>query len=163
MKTAMLRYFNVYGPRMRPGPYSGVIHIFTRKLLSHETPVIHGDGNQTGDFIYVKDVARANKLFALQGYTGLHNVASCTEITINSLYKTICGIIGYCPEPIYGDKRSGDIYGSRASISKITSTTGWKPKYSLKKDSGKRSNICSATDNSTLFSRPRVCGPPRYP
>ncbi len=131
IKTAILRYFNVYGPRMRPGPYSGVIHIFIRKLLAHETPVIYGDGSQTRDFIYVEDVAEANKIFTLHGYTGIYNVASGTEITINNLYKTICRIIGYCPEPIYREKRPGDIYRSWASIEKITTTTGWKPKYTL--------------------------------
>ncbi len=131
IKIASLRYFNVYGPRMRPGPYSGVIHVFIRKLLGREIPVIYGDGSQTRDFVYVEDVAEANKLFALHEYTGVYNVASGTEITINDLYKTICSMIGYCPEPIYGEKRPGDIYRSRASIEKITTTTGWKPKYTL--------------------------------
>ncbi len=132
LKPVALRYFNVYGPRMRPGPYSGVIYKFVMKLLKRETPVIYGDGEQTRDFIYVEDVAQANILAMQSNYCGALNIGSGEQVTINQLYRLICRIIGYCPEPIHDKPRPGDIRHSVARIDKAIEKLGWRPKTSLR-------------------------------
>ena len=79
LETVCLRYFNVYGPRQDPSsPYSGVISIFTNKLKNKETPTIFGDGEQTRDFVFVKDVVEANmKAVNTQGCEGeFFNIAT---------------------------------------------------------------------------------------
>ncbi len=131
LKPIALRYFNVYGPRMRPGPYSGVIYKFIKTLMEGGRPVIFGDGGQTRDFVYVRDVAEANITALDKEYVGALNIGTGRGVTIRELYRTICGLIGYCPEPVYGEPRPGDIYHSVSSIEKAMRILGWKPKYSL--------------------------------
>ncbi len=131
LSTISLRYFNVYGPRMRPGPYSGVIYKFMTTLLRGEAPVIYGDGGQTRDFIYVSDVADANIKALESKATGAYNIGTGRETSINELYVKICGIIGYCPQPRNAPPRRGDVYRSAASIEKAVRILGWKPRVSL--------------------------------
>ncbi len=131
IKTIALRYFNVYGPRMRSGPYSGVIYRFITALLSGNRPIIYGDGNQTRDFVYVYDVADAN-LRALQThFVGPVNIGTGYEVTINELFMIIKNILGVNVEPIRTYPRPGDIRKSRASIDRAVAVLGWKPKVRL--------------------------------
>ncbi len=84
LTTAVLRYFNIYGPRMRPGPYAGVIYKLIERALRNEPLIIYGDGEQTRDFVYVEDVAEAN-LKARK--LGVYNIEAGNPITINELGK----------------------------------------------------------------------------
>lgn len=128
----VLRYSNVYGKRQDSSGEGGVIAIFIHKLLNGETPVIYGDGNQSRDFVYVKDVAAAN-LIALNGLDNdIYNVSTNTKISINSLLNVIENILKRNVEPEYKSERDGDIKDSYMSYKKLNMCCGWKPNYDLK-------------------------------
>jgi len=91
----ILRYSNVFGPRQLVTENKGVIPNFIRTILNGKIPVINGDGNQTRDFIYVKDVARANFLALTSGSKETFNIASQTEMSINEIYKVLSEIMGF--------------------------------------------------------------------
>ena len=133
VNVAALRYFNVYGPRMRSGPYAGVVHKFITALLRGEQPIIHGDGEQTRDFVYVYDVAEANVKALKSRVVGAINIGSGRETKINDLYRIICRIISKCPKPKYGPPRKGDVRRSQASIRRARETLNWEPKTPLEK------------------------------
>ncbi|WP_420917912.1 SDR family NAD(P)-dependent oxidoreductase [Pyrodictium abyssi] len=133
LKPIALRYFNVYGPGMRGGPYAGVVHKFITTLLEGGTPAIYGDGEQTRDFVYVGDVAEANWKALETGYVGAVNIGTGTETSINQLYKLICGLVGRCPEPRRLPPRPGDVRRSRAAIDRAREALGWQPRISLEK------------------------------
>lgn len=126
-----LRYFNVYGPRMRPGQYGSVIYKFIESLLRNKPPTIYGDGNQTRDFIYVYDVARANVKALNSDYIGALNIGTGHEVSINELYSIICKLIGKCIKPRRGPPRRGDIRRSRADIGRAKKVLKWKPTVDL--------------------------------
>jgi UDP-glucose 4-epimerase len=128
-----LRYFNVYGPRMRRGPYSGVICKFLERLSKGLPPVIHGDGGQTRDFVYVKDVAKAN-LMAMESDLSheVFNVGTGREVSIIELSRALSQIFDREFDPAFGPPRLGDIRRSCADISKIEHALGWRPETKLK-------------------------------
>ena len=119
LETAVLRYFNVYGPRQDPSsPYSGVISIFMSKALLNDPAVIYGDGNQSRDFIYVRDVVKANLLAATaKNASGqVMNIGSGRAVRINELWQAICALCGRSLGPRYASKRPGDIFESLAGV-----------------------------------------------
>ena len=135
LETVCLRYFNVYGPRQDPSsPYSGVISIFTDKLKNNETPTIFGDGEQTRDFVFVKDVVEANMkaVTAQDGAGQFFNIATGNKITLNDLLKILCGIYEQDFNVNYGDVRKGDIKESYAVVDKAASILKWQPSVALK-------------------------------
>jgi UDP-glucose 4-epimerase len=136
LETAVLRYFNVYGPRQNPSsPYSGVISIFLTKALHHEPAVIYGDGNQSRDFIYVQDVVRANLLAAAAKGAGgqVMNIGSGSSVVINQLWKAVCALSGQNLEPEYAPQRPGDIVESVAGIASAKTLIGFEPEISFEK------------------------------
>ena len=128
LPTACLRYFNVFGPRQNPhSQYAAAVPIFVAKALANEPLTIYGDGEQTRDFIYVKDIARANAFFATESpATGVHNIAYGGVITINDLAKKIIQITGSHSEIIHQAERAGDVKHSYAAIDKLKAT-GFQP------------------------------------
>ena len=90
LKYVSLRYGNVYGPRQNPHGEAGVVAIFLNKMLNGGQPVINGDGNQTRDYVYVKDVVKAN-ILSLENTDkiGIYNVGTSIEISVNDLFKEI--------------------------------------------------------------------------
>jgi UDP-glucose 4-epimerase len=133
VQTISLRYFNVYGPRQNPyGAYTSVIPIFSLKALRKEPMVIFGDGEQTRDFIFVKDVVAANVLAATtSGVNGVFNVANGTTISINELAHRINEITGAGCEVIYQPPRDGDIKHSSASVEKAKKELNFTGKNNL--------------------------------
>ncbi len=132
LETAALRYFNVFGPRQdASSEYSGVISKFISALANGVQPMIYGDGEQTRDFVYVKDVVRANILASRSG-SGVYNIASGKRTSLNQLLAIIGKIIGRDPRPKYGNSRPGDIRDSLADISHAMEI-GYRPEYSLEK------------------------------
>jgi len=110
-----LRYFNVYGPRQSPeSDYAAVIPIFSQRLLEKEPPLVYGDGQQSRDFIFVEDVARANVLAAEAESAAGKAVNICTgeEVSIISLLDTLRDLISREPRPRILEARPGDIYRS---------------------------------------------------
>lgn len=128
-----LRYFNVYGPRMRGGPYSGVIHRFVSALMRGEAVRIFGDGSQTRDFVYVEDVARANVSALTCGARGAFNIGTGVETSIRELLELLCDLMGASPrEVIYEPPRMGDVRRSRASYEAAKTSLHWEPRTSLR-------------------------------
>jgi dTDP-glucose 4,6-dehydratase len=135
LETISLRYFNVYGPRQVCDQYSGVITNFIRKLSKNEPPIIYGDGEQTRDFINVRDVVEAT-LLSLKRNSALgeeFNIAIGEPITINRLTEMLLKITGKKHlKPKHTDPRPGDIRHSYADISKAKKLLGYVPKIPLK-------------------------------
>ncbi|MEE9431836.1 MAG: NAD-dependent epimerase/dehydratase family protein [Melioribacteraceae bacterium] len=131
--TTSLRYFNVFGPRQDPkSQYAAAIPIFVFKALKNETITIYGDGEQTRDFVYVKDVVGANVLAAeAKGVTGVFNVANENAITIKELAELIIKTTNSKSKIVYEDERAGDIKHSLASIKETRETLMFKPSFDL--------------------------------
>ena len=131
LQTACLRYFNVFGPRQDPkSAYAAAIPIFTAKAVANEDITIYGDGEQTRDFIYVKDIVEANVFMAMNDFTGVYNIAYGKKITINDLVKEIINVTGSRSRVVHLDERPGDVKHSMAGVEKLAST-GFKPKHSF--------------------------------
>jgi UDP-glucose 4-epimerase len=124
LQTTALRYFNVFGPRQDPkSQYAAAVPIFIDNAVRNLPITIHGDGGQTRDFIYVKDIVAANVFFATQSpATGVFNVAYGNRITIRELAGQICRQVGSRSEIRHGPERAGDVKHSMASIDKLRAT-----------------------------------------
>lgn len=140
LKTACLRYFNVFGPRQDPkSQYAAAIPIFVSKALKNEPITIFGDGEQTRDFIYVKDIAAANAYFAtVSEETGVFNVAYGGRITINDLARKIVKLLDSKSEIVYLPERLGDVKHSTACVDKLHNA-GFVPTSDF--DSGLKATI----------------------
>lgn len=131
LPTVCLRYFNVYGPRQDPdSQYAAVIPRFISRALKGEPPIIYGDGEQTRDFTFVKDVVEANILMAVSEATGIFNFASGGSVSINRLAEAIIEFSGNALGPTHEAPRPGDIRHSLADISRAKSF-GYGLKWSL--------------------------------
>ena len=139
LQTACLRYFNVFGPRQDPkSAYAAAVPIFTAKAVAGEPLTIYGDGEQTRDFIYVKDIVAANVYMAMNDYTGVYNIAYGKRITINDLVKLIKNVTNSKSEIVYLPERAGDVKHSMAAVDKLN-TTGFKPGFDF--DSGMKATV----------------------
>ena len=115
-----LRYFNVFGPKQdKNSQYAAVIPNFISALLEGEQPVIYGDGEQTRDFIFVKDVVQANIKACESDFNGIVNVASGKKLSVNRLYDIIQETLGTDVEPEYLPTRAGDIKHSLADVTNL--------------------------------------------
>jgi UDP-glucose 4-epimerase len=128
LATVSLRYFNVFGPYQDPtSEYTAAVPAFIEKATRNEPITIFGDGRQTRDFIYVKDVVAANAFFALQSQaTDVFNVACGRQITIADLALTIRNLTNSSSAIKYGAERPGDVKHSVADVDK-TQTAGFTP------------------------------------
>jgi len=136
LETTSLRYFNVYGPRQKYGPYSGVISIFINRLLKNKPPIIYGDGKQTRDFINIKDVVKANMLALSkrEAVGEVFNISTGEATTINKLTETIQKIMGKTSlKPVHAEPRPGDIKHSYGDITKARRKLEYEPKVQLEK------------------------------
>ncbi|MDI1250035.1 MAG: NAD-dependent epimerase/dehydratase family protein [Lacunisphaera sp.] len=128
------RYFNVFGPRQDPSSaYSGVISRFHDALTLGRTPTIHGDGEQTRDFIYVGDVARANLLAATMPrvQSGTANICTGHSVSLNQLLTAMAQAAGKTCQPLYGPARAGDIRQSLGSPARAKLELSFQPATSL--------------------------------
>ncbi len=120
LNTIALRYFNVFGPKQdKNSQYAAVIPNFISAILEEEKPIIYGDGEQTRDFVFVKDIVKANIKAAESDYNGIVNVASGEKLTINKLYEIIKNTLKSNIEPQYLPERPGDIKHSLADTSNM--------------------------------------------
>ena len=133
LKTLSLRYFNVFGPRQDPkSEYAAVIPRFITKILRHESPTIYGDGGQTRDFTYVKDVVQANIRAMNSDAQGVFNVAYCKRIDLNELASVIMEITGITVSLTYEPPRTGDVRDSLADVRRAQDAFGYAPEYTVK-------------------------------
>jgi len=134
LETVGLRYFNVFGPRQDPSSmYSGVISLFMECFMNNCEPTVFGDGEQTRDFIFVKDVVQAN---ILAGHSEGHennvfNVGLGKQTSLNQLLDYLRELTGKNLNAIYTDPRPGDIRHSLSDNSKIIKAYGFKPEYTV--------------------------------
>ena len=127
-----MRYFNVFGPRQDPlSEYAAVIPKFITRLLSQQAPLIFGDGKQTRDFVYVKDVVQANLLAMQSIKTGTFNIGSGESVDLNTLARTLAEIMEVNIPPLYEKPRSGDIRDSVSDITAAKKSLGYRTGYSL--------------------------------
>jgi UDP-glucose 4-epimerase len=131
MPLAVLRLANVYGPRQDPFGEAGVIAVFAARMLRGEPVQIHGDGEQTRDFVYVGDVARAT-LLALDTEASLTvNISSGVGTSINELFWLMATASGYDLPPQHGPVRAGDVRHSVLDSSLAHRLLGWRAETSL--------------------------------
>lgn len=126
-----LRYGNVFGPRQDPNGEAGVIAIFAKRFLNHDSVRIDWDGEQQKDYVYVEDVARANLLSFEQGDNEIFCIGTGRGASVNELYHILEKITGYAPEITRAPKRPGDIYLAYFDSSKAARVLGWKPQETL--------------------------------
>jgi len=131
LKYTILRYANVYGPRQLPKGEGGVISIFTNKIINNEIPSIYGDGTQTRDFIYVKDVVSANLAALKADQNGTYNISTNTRISINELIEIINRIVNKKIVPEYKEERLGDITDSCLDNQLAKQELNWQPRFSI--------------------------------
>jgi nucleoside-diphosphate-sugar epimerase len=128
LETVGFRYFNVFGPRQNiASPYAAVIPLFVQAIKNGVAPTIYGDGSQTRDFVYVKDVAKANLLACTVDSIsdGIFNVGSGRTISINDLFQKVLQALGKQQAPHYAPQRPGDIMHSGADVAKIKELLGF--------------------------------------
>jgi UDP-glucose 4-epimerase len=126
-----LRYFNVFGPRQNPdSAYAAVVPSFIVNALNGKNLIIYGDGSQTRDFVYVKDVVNANVFAMENNINGIFNVAYGKKISVAELAEQILIMTGGQGKIIYQPERPGDVKHSVASITKITAA-GFNPSYNF--------------------------------
>jgi UDP-glucose 4-epimerase len=126
-----LRYGNVYGPRQDPNGEAGVIAIFTKRFLAHESVRIDWDGEQKKDYVFVTDVARANVQAIGRGDNDIFCIGTGRPVSVNEIYKTLAQQTGYEPPITRAPKRAGDIYQSYFNVSKAERLLGWKAEVSF--------------------------------
>jgi UDP-glucose 4-epimerase len=133
LPVTALRYFNVYGPRQRPdSAYAAAISIFSRRLVNGEPITIYGDGKQSRDFIFVKDVVHANLMAAESDSAGeVFNICTGRETTLLDLLETLSEVSTHLPEVRFAAPRPGDIYRSVGNPDKAASILGFRATTSL--------------------------------
>jgi UDP-glucose 4-epimerase len=130
-----LRFANVYGPRQEASLEGGVVAIFLERMAAGEETTIFGDGEQTRDFIYVGDVVAA-VLAAAEHESGVFNVGTGVETSVNALHAACRRVTGDERQPAYEDERPGDIRRSVTDPSLAQRELGWRAETSLDKGLG---------------------------
>ena len=127
-----LRYANVYGPRQDPHGEAGVVAIFCGNMAAGRTSTINGSGEQSRDYVYVGDVARANVL-ALEGEvsSGAYNIGTGVETSVNELYELLSEISGKNLPSEHGPAKPGEQLRSSIDPSRAGRVFGWRPEMSL--------------------------------
>ena len=126
--TTIVRPFNNYGPRQNEGSYAGIIPLTIKRILNGEKPIIYDDGEQTRDFIYVTDTAKATvDMYKNEKTKGeVINLASGKQIKIKEIIKIICDELGYTGNIEYRKKRPGDVQMHEGSIKKAKKMINFK-------------------------------------
>ena len=137
LETAAIRFFNVFGPRQDPkGAYAAAVPIFIEKAVNSDDITVFGDGGQTRDFIYVKDIAGA-LAFAVEtpGVIGVFNAGYGGQITIKDLANGLVSAADSASKILHAPERAGDVRHSRASADKLRAA-GWVPRHTLEEGLG---------------------------
>ena len=131
MKYSILNLSNVYGPRQDPHGEAGVVSIFANKYLKNEEPTIYGDGEQTRDYIYVKDVVSALIKASKIEENHFLNIGTGIETSVNDLANSMKIQFKSEINPIYKPAREGELNRSVLNNTKAKKELNWKPRYSL--------------------------------
>ncbi len=128
---AALRYANVYGPRQDPHGEAGVVAIFASRLLANQPCVIYGDGEQTRDYVFVADVARANVQAVERGVSAAINVGTGKETTVKQIYQVLAGLAGQTQPARHEAARLGEQRRSVIDASRCEQLLGFRPQTPL--------------------------------
>jgi UDP-glucose 4-epimerase len=126
-----LRFGNVYGPRQNPEGEAGVIAIFSQQLLKGQQSLINGNGLQTRDYVYVRDVVEAVMTASDQHVHGIYNVGTGVETTVNDIFGRLKALTQVDCKELHGPAKKGEQLRSVLDCSKLTEDTGWEPTVSL--------------------------------
>jgi len=133
LPTVCLRYFNVYGLPLSRSEYAGVISIFLERLQRDEPLVIYGDGTQSRDFVYVRDIVGANLLAARNGVPGTtYNIGTGIPTTVLELAEIMSALAGRPLRIEFRPRRAGEIQRSTAAIDRARADLGYAPLYDLR-------------------------------
>jgi UDP-glucose 4-epimerase len=154
LQFTALRYGNVYGPRQDAHGEAGVIAIFTTQLLSGHRPLIHWDGEQVRDYVYVTDVARANVLAANAGDNATFCIGTGVGTSVNRLYAALCEAMDVHVEPEYAPRRAGDLRTAYFDTRRAQQCLGWHALVPL--EDGLTHTI--AAFRSDLFAECQIVG-----
>lgn len=132
LEYTILRYANVYGPRQDPRGEGGVISVFLNRLIQERELTIFGDGQQTRDYVFVEDIARANIAAITHGEGQVMNVGTGHSTSLNQLVELMAEITGKAVKKEYQPARSGDIKDSAFHYTKAKEMLVWEPKVALK-------------------------------
>lgn len=132
-ESVILRYGNVYGPRQNPHGEAGVVAIFMDRLINRNPAIINGDGEQTRDYVYVMDIVRANMLAVSDTVSGVYNVGTGKESSVNEIYQQITKSLNLSVKEKHGAAKLGEQRRSVIDYKKIEKRLGWKPEYNLER------------------------------
>ena len=131
LSTVSLRYFNVFGPGQHPeSKYAAVFPAFVSALVAGRAPEVHWDGEQSRDFTYVDDVARANLAAAKAGDDAsgeTFNIGAGRAKTVNETLRAVSDVLGVWIDPTSTPQRAGDVRSTHADITKANRLLGWSP------------------------------------
>jgi UDP-glucose 4-epimerase len=133
-----MRYANVFGPRQDPKSEAGVVAIFVSRILAGQKLIVFGDGTQTRDYVFVRDVARANVLAStakMPPASGIDdsavNIATARQTSVIELAETVGRVMGKPPEIEFAPARPGELLRSSLDIAKAKRVLGWAPEWSF--------------------------------
>jgi UDP-glucose 4-epimerase len=127
----VLRYPNVYGPRQNPLGEAGVNAIFIGLMLEGKRPRVFGDGEQLRDYLYVDDVVEANRLALERGSGATLNLGTGVGTSVNQIFRTLRGLLGFEGEPVYEAPRPGEVQKSVLDARRAREVLGWEPKVTF--------------------------------
>lgn len=131
LEFTALRYGNVYGPRQDPMGEAGVVAIFCNRILDGKQPIIFGDGKQTRDYVFVKDVCRANLLAMQSGNGQILNIGTGLETSVLDLVEALQAALGQKVEPIFEPARPGEVLRIALDSSRAAQLLGWRAEVTL--------------------------------
>jgi UDP-glucose 4-epimerase len=135
----ILRYPNVYGPRQNPHGEAGVNAIFIGLMMEGKSPVIFGDGEQVRDYLYVRDVARANVLALGKGDQAILNLGWALGISVNDIFRALKKLLDFPGEVQYAEPRRGEVQRIYLDAERARQVLGWSPE--VKFEEGLRQTI----------------------
>ncbi|OPZ73181.1 MAG: UDP-glucose 4-epimerase [bacterium ADurb.Bin478] len=133
LQYVALRYANVYGPRQNPHGEAGVVAIFCERMLAGRQPVIYGSGEQTRDFVFVKDVVAANVAALSVSGCDTFNIGTAVETSVNQLFQKLNELTGARMPEKHEAKKEGEQMRSVINPGKAGRELGWKPRWSIDK------------------------------
>jgi len=135
LNYTVLRYANVFGPRQVSHGEAGVVSLFIEKLLNNEIPSVYVYPDEPEgmirDYVFVKDVVKANLLVLEKGENDAFNIGTCVETRTLQLFNEIVTQLGLRVAPVFGEARQGDLHRSLISFRKAQRVLGWEPSFSL--------------------------------
>ncbi len=131
LNYTILRYANIYGPRQNPFGEAGVVAIFASKLLKGEQPTINGEGFQTRDYVYVKDVVKANLIASKDKENNIYNIGTGKETDVNEIFRMLNKVIGKGQVEKHGPTAPGEQMRSVITSDKFFKKFNWRPSTNI--------------------------------